>query len=47
MNVFKMKKMNKSRDKSLHGEEDVHEEEGMTMDCFNSWMLQIFVKVFD
>jgi len=51
-NVFKLKKMSKSREKSLLAEkfgpdETAHEEEGMTVDCFNSWMLQMFVKVFD
>jgi len=51
-NMFKVKKMSKSREKSLLAEkfgpdETAHEEEGMTVDCFNSWMLQIFVKVFD
>jgi len=51
-NMFKVKKMSKSREKSLLAEkfgpdETALEEEGMTVDCFNSWMLQIFVKVFD
>jgi len=51
-NVFKMKKLSKSRDRSLLAErfgpnEEANEDEGLTTDCFNSWMLQIFVKVFD
>merc|ERR1719320_942069 len=51
-NVFKMKKMSKSRDKSLLAErfgpdDETNEDEGLTTDCFNSLMLQIFVKVFD
>merc|ERR1712083_235225 len=51
-NVFKIKKMSKSRDKSLLAErfgpdDETNGDEGLTTDCFNSWMLQIFVKVFD
>ena len=51
-NVFKLKKMSKSKERNLLAEKFGHddefqEEEGVTVDCFNSWMLQIFIKVFD
>eukprot|EP00090_Calanus_glacialis_P023273 TRINITY_DN3587_c0_g1_i1.p1 TRINITY_DN3587_c0_g1~~TRINITY_DN3587_c0_g1_i1.p1 ORF type:complete len:681 (-),score=191.69 TRINITY_DN3587_c0_g1_i1:42-2084(-) len=51
-NVFKLKKMSKSRERNLLAEkfgpdDNLQEEEGITVDCFNSWMLQMFVKVFD
>jgi hypothetical protein len=51
-NVFKLKKMSKSRERNLLAEkfgpdDNLQEEDGITVDCFNSWMLQMFVKVFD
>jgi len=53
-NVFKMKKLSKSRDKNLlsdkfgRPEDDQTEDnDGVSVDCFNSWMIQFFVKVFD
>jgi len=51
-NVFRLKKMSKSREKNLLAEkfvpdDEVFEKEGVSVDCFNSWMLQAFVKVFD
>ena len=51
--MFKLKKMSKSRERNLlaekFGPDDKYqeEEEGVSADCFNYWMLQIFVKVFD
>ena len=51
-NVFNLRKISKSRERSLLAEkfgpgEEGNEDEGMTTQCFNNWMLQIFVKVFD
>ena len=51
-NVFKLKKMSKSREKNLLADkfgpdDEDQDKEGVSVGCFNSWMLQVFVKVFD
>lgn len=52
-NVFRLNRLSRSEEKNnlllreKFGVDDEKEEDSMSVDCFNSWLLQMFVKVFD